>query len=466
MRAVTYDISAWRWIACKLLSRITPRIYLSPISSLRMRDVPEPNLPGPDWVRLKTIYGGVCGTDLGLITSKGHPNTILQQYAAFPAVLGHENVAIIAEVGENVRDFNPGDRVCADPAIGCRGRQITPVCRYCNAGLDSLCEGMPSATGCSSPSASPPSATGCSSPSASPQGAMPTPKVGMPHGATECLPPSASGDPRHPDLPPRALLGLNRLTLGSWAPQFLAHVSQLHRVPDDITNEQAILVDPIASATHAVLRRRPEPGEHVLVQGAGIVALGVIAAIRALECDNPITILVRNKAQADLARTMGATTTILTPRNQHRRDKYIAIEKDTNACRVEGRMGNQSLIGGYDLTYDCAGTGRALSDALSVTRSRGVCVLVGTTGIAMTDTTCIWFNEVDVIGASGRQIESIDGQRKHTYDVVFDWLTSGKLDLSPLPTACVPLSDYRRGLAMLINRPRKNIVKLYFRPGE
>ncbi|MCA9256926.1 MAG: hypothetical protein KDA33_14860, partial [Phycisphaerales bacterium] len=61
MKAVCYDVSPWRWVACKLLSRFTSRVYLSRLSTLRMRDVPEPTLPGPDWVRLRTIYGGVCG---------------------------------------------------------------------------------------------------------------------------------------------------------------------------------------------------------------------------------------------------------------------------------------------------------------------------------------------------------------------------------------------------------------------
>ncbi|HPF39634.1 MAG TPA: zinc-binding dehydrogenase [Phycisphaerae bacterium] len=427
MKAVCYDVSPWRWVACKLLSRFSTRVYLSRLSTLRMRDVPEPTLPGPDWVRLRTIYGGVCGTDLGLITSKGHPNTILQQYAAFPTVLGHENVATILEVGANVTHWKPGDRVCADPAIGCRGRGFNPPCQYCAAGLDSLCEGD--------------------------AGQPVAPNAGS---AVRTTPPI--------DLPPRALLGLNRTTLGSWAPQFMAHQSQLHRVPDDITSEQAILVDPIASATHAVLRRPPESGETILVQGAGIIAVGVIAAIRALGCDNPITTLVRSQWQADLAMTFGATKAILSPADQHRRDKYDAVAADTNAFRVEGRMGNQSLIGGYDLIYDCAGTGRALSDALKLTRSRGTCVVVGTTGIAMTDTTPIWFSEVNVVGANGRQIEIVDGQPRHTYDVVFDWIRAGRIDLSKIPTACVPLSDYRRGLAMLVDRPRKNILKLCFQP--
>lgn len=413
MRAVTYDISPPRWIACKIASLAWRGVYLSRLSTLRMREIPEPKLPGPDWVKLRTIYGGVCGTDLALITSRNHPNTTLQQYAAFPAVLGHENVATIDAIGEDVVNWKVGDRVCVDPALGCRGRGIDPPCPNCAAGLDSICEAPP--------------------------------------------------DDRSP---PRALLGLNRMTLGSWAPYFLAHRSQLHRVPVDVSNEIAILIDPIASAAHAVLRRPPQADEKILVQGAGIVALGVIASIRALGHDHRVVAIVRNSSQADLAKRMGATDCIIASRNQKKRDRYDAMAHETGGTRVEGRMGNQSMIGGCDLIYDCSGQGIGLSDALQWTRSRGTVVVVGTTGIAMTDTTPVWFSEVNVLGANGRQFESIDGERKHTYDVVFDWIRGGKIDLSALPTACVPLSDYRRGLAMMIQRPRANVVKVYFRPDE
>ena len=288
MRAVTYDISPPRWIACKLAAAVWPSVFLSRLSTLRMSDVPEPVLPGDDWVRLRTIYGGVCGTDIALITCRNHPNTILQQYASFPAVLGHENVAVVEAVGANVGDWQIGDRVCVDPAIGCRGRGITPPCPYCAAGLDSICEAPP--------------------------------------------------DSR---FPPRALLGLNRVTLGSWAPRFLAHQSQLHRVPEAVTDEQAILVDPIASAAHAVLRRPPVEGERILVQGAGIVALGVIAAVRALGHANDVTAVVRSAPQGERAKRMGASGSIIMPRDQVKRERYEAVARASGGTRVEGRMGNQ-----------------------------------------------------------------------------------------------------------------------------
>jgi len=65
----------------------------------------------------------------------------------------------------------------------------------------------------------------------------------------------------------------------------VAHESQLHRVPDEIGDETAVLVDPIAGALHAVLRRKPTDQETVLIVGDGLVAMGVAACIRALAVD-------------------------------------------------------------------------------------------------------------------------------------------------------------------------------------
>ena len=42
---------------------------------------------------LRTVLGGVCGTDLALVGLRSHPASVLASFSSFPAVLGHENVA-------------------------------------------------------------------------------------------------------------------------------------------------------------------------------------------------------------------------------------------------------------------------------------------------------------------------------------------------------------------------------------
>lgn len=91
------------------------------------RYVPPP-LPGSDWVRVRPLLAGVCGTDLGLLT--GHASSILSPFASFPAVLGHEVVGVVEDTGQ---------RVVIDPVISCAVRGLEP-CRWCAAGSPGHCE--------------------------------------------------------------------------------------------------------------------------------------------------------------------------------------------------------------------------------------------------------------------------------------------------------------------------------------
>lgn len=411
MEALEYHTTPIRWTLCKATGFLSTRVFSGPLVPLRLVDRPEPELPGPGWVRLETILGGVCGTDLALIAQRNHPATILQCFAAFPAILGHENVATIDTVGSDVGDWRPGRRVCVEPALGCMARGAEPPCRRCAEGLTSLCEHPPDAR-----------------------------------------------------LPARALVGLNAMTGGSWAAYFVAHESQLHAVPETLSDDAALLTDPIASATHAVLRRRPQDGETILVNGSGIIALGIIAAIRALDHANHVTAVVRHGFQADLAARLGASDILRHPRGTPPDRRYDDIAGRTGGRRVAARFGNQALTGGFDLTYDCTGTGRGLTDALKWTRSRGTVVAAGTTDITILDTAPLWFDEIQLIGANGRQIECLDGRRVHTYDLVLEWARDGRLDLSAIPVTRYPLAEYRTALRHLFSRGRNQIVKAAFVP--
>ena len=411
MKALVYSITPARWIYCRAAGLFSKRAFYGAGSALRLMEKPVPELPGPGWVRLKTILGGICGTDLGMITQRTHPATMLRSFSSFPAILGHENVAVIDAVASGVTSWKAGQRVCVEPAVGCVGRGVTEPCAQCAAGRSSLCEYMG-------------------------------------NGA----------------LPSRALVGLNTQTGGSWAEFFVAHQSQLHAVPAGIPDEIAILIDPIASAAHAVLRRPPRNGERVLINGSGIIALGIIGALRALGHANETMISVRHEFIADLARKLGVTHVISSPRTADSAARYDNVARHVHGRRVEGRFGNQGMIGGFDLTYDCTGSGSGLTDALKWTRSRGTLVAVGTSGITLLDTTPIWFDELEIVGANGRQIETTDGRTVHTYDLVFEWLQSGKLDLSVLPVGRFALADYRTAFDHLLGRARHPIVKAVLAP--
>ncbi len=65
--------------------------------------------PGPGEVRLDVAYCGICGTDTHIY------HGAMDKRVKMPQVIGHEASAIVAEVGEGVTDFRPGDAVVVRP---------------------------------------------------------------------------------------------------------------------------------------------------------------------------------------------------------------------------------------------------------------------------------------------------------------------------------------------------------------
>jgi len=90
------------------------------------RDVDVPAV-GIDQVKVKIKRIGVCGSDIHVYHGK-HP------FTSYPVVQGHEVSAEVVEVGRNVTDFKPGDKVTIQPQLVC-GK-----CYPCTHGMYNDCE--------------------------------------------------------------------------------------------------------------------------------------------------------------------------------------------------------------------------------------------------------------------------------------------------------------------------------------
>ncbi|MCK4600823.1 MAG: alcohol dehydrogenase catalytic domain-containing protein, partial [Phycisphaerae bacterium] len=270
---------------------------LSRLNGLALRDVPPPELPGDSWVRVRTLLGGICGSDVAVIAQRQPPNSILQSFSSLPAILGHENVAVVEEVGPAVEKTWVGRRVCVEPTLCCEVRGIDPPCPRCREGQFGACENF--------------AADGV--------------------GAAK--------------LPPGTSLGYNTRTGGSFGEHFVAHKSQLIPVPDGLSDEVAILTDPVACSLHAALKANLSRAERVGVYGTGVLGLGLIASLRAIGYAGRIDAFDRSGYLADLACRMGADEFILLPAARRRRFERIA--ELTGATVQRARFGNYMLSGGY-----------------------------------------------------------------------------------------------------------------------
>lgn len=95
---------------------------------LSLRDVDAPELPGPDWLRLRPRLAGICGSDLATIDGKS--SRYFEPIVSFPFTPGHEVVG----------DLEDGRRVVVIPVLHCAARGITPACDMCRTGRINLCE--------------------------------------------------------------------------------------------------------------------------------------------------------------------------------------------------------------------------------------------------------------------------------------------------------------------------------------
>lgn len=93
---------------------------------IRLEERPAPTIAEPTEAVVKVVAGCICGSDLWPYRGENQVDE--------GATIGHELVGVIEEVGDEVRDFRPGDFVIA-PFVHCDN-----TCAHCRAGATSACE--------------------------------------------------------------------------------------------------------------------------------------------------------------------------------------------------------------------------------------------------------------------------------------------------------------------------------------
>ena len=151
-----------------------------------------------------------------------------------------------------------------------------------------------------------------------------------------------------------------------------------------------MLIEPLACAIHAVRRAAIEPGERVLVVGAGAIGLLTVLALRALTPAGEILVSAKHPRQRSLAAAYGASQVIAPG------EIVGGIRRATRALRLDPERGSPYLLGGVDVTLECSGGG--LDAALRVTRAGGRVVLSGLP-TSSPDLTALWFRELSLVGA-------------------------------------------------------------------
>jgi threonine dehydrogenase-like Zn-dependent dehydrogenase len=257
-----------------------------------------------------------------------------------------------------------------------------------------------------------------------------------------------------PPLEPGIQIGFCNSTGGGWSGELVAHESQLHVVPDEISDERAVLIEPVAGGLHAALLTCPalrgvdEP--LVAVLGAGTMGLAAVGALRRFVPAARIVVGARYPHQQGFAKAFGADL-VVAPGELQR-----AIRRMTG-CHVVG----DHLSGGVDATVDAVGTSESITQSLRFTRPRGRVVLLGMPAEVRLDLTGLWHRETQLVGAYTYGTETLpDGRRARTFDLAIQ--AARELPLDRLLSATYPLVRYRDAIAHAAQAGRRGAVKIAF----
>lgn len=374
-------------------------------SPTALRERATPTLPASDWVLVRTLLCGICGSDVSQLLLRAEADNPLASLVSLPHVPGHEVVGEIVEAGREA-PLRVGQRVAIDPWLGCAARAVTPPCRACAAGRRSQCQRLT-------------------------DGQL---SAGMHLGTCADVP-------------------------GGFGEVLAAHHTMCFPVPDDVDDEAAVLADPFAVALHAVVRHPPPSRARVLVYGAGTIGLAVLAVLRALRQDVSVMAVARFDHQAALADNLGARVVRSDPC-----EEVVAAVARWSGARVRPVLSGLPWLypGGADVVYDAVGTAETFEVGLRVLRACGRLVALGVAPPARFEWTPVYVKELELTGSSGYGMESVAGRRQHAIEHYLALLRSGRVDPRPFLTHRFRLTEWRQAVAAAADHARSAAVKVAF----
>jgi len=369
---------------------------------VEFEDVAEPELINENWVKVKVKLGGICGTDIHILEIE--QSTYQLNFISTPAVPGHEIVGTITEVGKNVKNLSVGDRVLIDEVLSCEVRGLE-LCGACNEGNFILCSNFDKG-----------------------------------------------------DVSPGFMMGLCKDTGGGWGEYVVAHESQVLKIPDSTSFEDALIAEPLAGSIHGVLRNTAKDDDTVVIIGCGVMGLSVILALKVFSKCKIIAIDTR-QSQIDIAAKLGAADVFLASKSTFIRK----IARKLGARTVSPPLQDPLLVGGgADIVYDCVGNSSSLTMSLRLVKPKGTLLLIGQPAYLEIDWTPLFVKEITVIPSNTFGTEIIDGNKKRTMQIALDLISSGQVDVSDFTTHRFSLEKYKEALEVASNKSEHDSLKVVF----
>ena len=293
---------------------------------------------------------------------------LLRGYYNFRGVPGHEFVGTVEEVrgvASAAKKKWLGQRVCGEINISCRALGRRPICDFCRRGLKRHCARR-----------------------------------------------TVLGIIGHP---------------GAYAEYLTLPLDNLHAVPDGVSDEQAVFVEPLAAACEIL-----EQVDVRKVREAAVLGDGKLAQL--------------------IARVLRATIPRVVMFGKHERKLGLACRAGITTKKVRGNASDLKLVQeSFRLVVEATGSPTGLALAQQIIEPRGTLVLKSTFhGAAPVETWPIVVKEITIVGS-----------RCGPFAKAITLLRSGEIDPTPLITRTFPLSHAPTALRFAQER---GVMKVLLKP--
>jgi threonine dehydrogenase-like Zn-dependent dehydrogenase len=402
--ALIFELKKFKLLKAFIRGKINPKGYWKSGGPVSLKNVPYPKLISEDWVIVKTVFCGICGSDMTELRLNGSLDNPIRSFISFPQIMGHEPVGIIESVGIKVKRFKKGDRVVINPWFSCIPRGIQPKCSRCSFGDFKHCKNFQ-------------------------RGNLP---VGMHLGVT-------SG-------------------YGGFSPYLTVHESQCFLIPEKISFEQAVLADPFSVSFHSLLLLNPNPKSQILVYGLGIIGLLTILCLKNIFKVKSVLGIGRYQFQKDLAIKLGADHVFLSSGD-------LLIEEIAAYNNVElytPKKGLKWALDGVDGIVDTIASGETFEIGERILCTQGKLVFFGVSTPKRFENTLHYFKELEVIGSNAFGIEIFRNKSLHAFQHYLNFISEGLIDPQMLITHKFPLDEYETAFNILANKSESHAIKVVF----
>lgn len=291
-------------------------------------------------------------------------------------VMGHECVGTVVRTGSEIQTFKVGDRVAVKPMVACG------ICHYCRRGQFSIC--------------------------------------------------------------PQALkngVGLSPKTDGAYANQvkILRPEKMLFPLPDSISFDDAVLVEPLATSLHAVRLSRLQIGDDAVILGAGTIGLGVLQFLR-MGGAGKIIVVEPSPVKRELALQLKADT---------------VIDPDPEKDKLRSRILEMTDGLGAEIVFECAGVPQAIQASYRLVKRGGQVLLVGVNHADVNvQSFVLTIKEIELKGVFGYGDE---------FSTVIDFMRQERIDTAPMLSDTIPLERLEGdGFQRIMSE--KDLIKVVVKP--